>query len=127
MVYMVYYPQSDEMLLTRTEAKRVHNMTKRAMTLVVILLVCVPGLSSAQAQEPVDAASQFRQIARELAGAGSKLETISKASCVPNSIRGLTISLLLIQSFERSFLFAIILRYSSTLKHKTSLDRNKYF
>ena len=71
--------QSDEMLLTRTEAKRVHNMTKRAMTLVVIFLVCVPELSSAQPQAPVDAASQFRHIARELAGAGSKLETISNA------------------------------------------------
>jgi len=54
-------------------------MTKRAMTLVVIFLVCMPRLSSAQPQEPVDAASQFRHIARELAGAGSKLETISNA------------------------------------------------
>jgi len=52
-------------------------MTKRAATLVVIFSVCVPGLSSAQPKEPVDAASQFRQIARELAGVGSKLETIS--------------------------------------------------
>jgi hypothetical protein len=52
-------------------------MKKLALTLVVILVVCVPGLSSAQPQEPVDVASQLRQIARELAGAAGKLETIS--------------------------------------------------
>ena len=54
-------------------------MTNRAMTLVAVFLACVPGLSSAQPPEPVDGASQFRQVARQLAGAGSQLETISNA------------------------------------------------
>ena len=50
---------------------------KLALTLAAIFVVCVPGLSSPQPQEPVDMASQLRQIARELAGAAGKLETIS--------------------------------------------------
>ncbi len=50
---------------------------KLAMTFVVILAVCMPGLPFAQPQEPSDVASQLRQIARELAGAAGKLETIS--------------------------------------------------
>lgn len=54
-------------------------MTNRAMTLVAVFLVCVPGLSSAEPPAPLDGASQFRQIARELASAGSQLETISNA------------------------------------------------
>ena len=52
-------------------------MKKLAWTLVVVLVVCVPGLSSAQPQEPVAVASPLRQIARELAGAAGRLETIS--------------------------------------------------
>ena len=52
-------------------------MKKLALTLVVILVACGPGLSSAQPQGPVDVASQLRQIARDLAMAAGRLDAIS--------------------------------------------------